>query len=207
MSRTWNYPPAAIKELLANAVLRRDYRTSEPVMTLKTPGYLEIRSFPGLGRSIADAMVEGLDMRSAGEYRSGRIGDFLKELRLTEGRNTGIPTAVEALRANGSSDPLFMMGPERRPLTVRILVHEAFLDGGEGATSRVAPSRRRRDVLALLSARSLSARGIAMRLGYSGVTSALRDVLSDLVTSGLLVVEGKGRATAYRLVRQTAWLA
>lgn len=205
--RTWNYPPAAIKELLANAVYHRDYRISEPITVLRTPGYLEIRSFPGLDRSITDAMVKGLDMRSAGEYRNRRIGNFLKELRLTEGRNTGIPTAVEALRANGSADPLFMMDPERRSLTVRIPVHEAFLGEGESRAYRVEPSRRRsrdelsRDVLALLSARGLSARGIAAQLGYSGVTSALRGVLADLVASGILTVEGRGRATTYRLAR------
>lgn len=211
--RTWNYPPAAIKELLANAVYHRDYRIAEPITVLKTPAYLEIRSFPGLDRSITDAMVKSLDMRSAGEYRNRRIGNFLKELRLTEGRNTGIPTAVATLRANGSPDPLFMMDPERRSLTVRIPVHGAFLEDGYAvgfpkASSRLAPIQRRRreelsgDVLALLSARDLSARGIAAQLGYAGVTTALRGVLADLVASGAVRVEGRGRSTVYRLVRR-----
>ncbi len=204
-SRTWNYPPLAIKELLANAVYHRDYRITEPVTVLKTPQYLEIRSFPGLDRSITDGMVRDLNMRSSGEYRNRRIGNFLKELRLTEGRNTGIPTAVEALRANGSADPLFMMDPDRRSLTVHIPVHEAFLDEPRRAF-RADPSRRRsrdeltREVLTLLSAHELSARGIAAQLGYSGVTTALRGVLADLVEKGVLQVGGRGRSTVYRLV-------
>lgn len=205
-SRTWNYPPAAIKEILANAVYHRDYRIPEPITVLRTPGYLEVRSFPGLDRSITDSMVRGLEMRSAGEYRNRRIGNFLKELGLTEGRNTGIPTAVAALRANGSGDPLFMMDPERRSLTVRIPVNRAFMPE-PGAAARTSPARRRSrdelsgEVLALLSARNMSARGIAEQLGYSGVTVALRDVLSGLVASGAIAVDGRGRSTAYRLVR------
>ena len=35
-------------------------------------------------------------------YRNRRIGDFLKELKLVEGRNTGIPTILHAMEANGS---------------------------------------------------------------------------------------------------------
>ncbi len=35
-------------------------------------------------------------------YRNRRLGDFLKELDLTEGRATGIPTIQKKLRENGS---------------------------------------------------------------------------------------------------------
>lgn len=207
-SRCWNYPPPAIKEILANAVYHRDYRIAEPITVLKTPRYMEVRSFPGLDRSITDSMVHKLSVRSSGEYRNRRIGNFLKELRLTEGRNTGVPTAVEALRANGSPDPLFMMDPDRRSLTVRIPVHGAFDEGGGRArVFRPDPARRRsrgelaNEVVALLSARDLSARGIAAELGYSGVTTALRGVLADLVAVGTVRLEGRGRSTVYRLAR------
>jgi len=36
-------------------------------------------------------------------YRNRRIGEFLKELKLTEGRCTGIPKIRKALRENGSA--------------------------------------------------------------------------------------------------------
>lgn len=38
----------------------------------------------------------------ARRYRNRRLGDFLKELDLTEGRATGIPTIQKSLRDNGS---------------------------------------------------------------------------------------------------------
>ena len=40
-------------------------------------------------------------------YRNRRLGDFLKELELTEGRATGIPVILESLRHNGSTEPIF----------------------------------------------------------------------------------------------------
>lgn len=43
----------------------------------------------------------------AREYRNRRIGNFLKELQLTEGRGTGFPAIYDALEANGSPKPVF----------------------------------------------------------------------------------------------------
>lgn len=43
----------------------------------------------------------------ARDYRNRRIGDFLKELDLTEGRSTGFPKIRRKLKQNGSPYPLF----------------------------------------------------------------------------------------------------
>jgi ATP-dependent DNA helicase RecG len=43
----------------------------------------------------------------ARSYRNRRVGDFLKELHLTEGRGTGIPTIRRAMNRNNSSEPIF----------------------------------------------------------------------------------------------------
>jgi ATP-dependent DNA helicase RecG len=197
-ARAWNYPPAAVKEALANAVYHRDYRISEPITVVKTLRHIEIKSFPGLDCD--------LQVRSAGEYRNRRVGNFLKELGLTEGRNTGVPTMVESLRLNGSPDPLFMMDEERRSLTVRIPVHPAFIGEADEAPRRGrAPQRTRGElkasVLSLLSGKPLSARGLAAELGYGGVTAGLRDVLGELRELGLVEVSGRGRSTVYSRIR------
>ena len=46
-------------------------------------------------------------------YRNRRIGEFLKEMHLTEGRNTGFRKIRNALRNNGSPEPLFETDEER----------------------------------------------------------------------------------------------
>jgi ATP-dependent DNA helicase RecG len=38
-------------------------------------------------------------------YRNRRIGEFLKELDLTEGRSTGVPKIFRTMAANGSPHP------------------------------------------------------------------------------------------------------
>ena len=59
-------------------------------------------------------------------YRNRRIGEFLKELDLAEGRNTGIGKIVRAMRENGSPDPQFYNPETRSFMTVILPIHEAF---------------------------------------------------------------------------------
>lgn len=40
-------------------------------------------------------------------YRNRRIGDFLKELDLTEGKSTGLPIVRDVMAANGNPQPVF----------------------------------------------------------------------------------------------------
>jgi ATP-dependent DNA helicase RecG len=47
------------------------------------------------------------------KYRNRRIGEFLKELHLTEGRTTGIPCILKSLEKNGSPKPVFETDDER----------------------------------------------------------------------------------------------
>ena len=49
----------------------------------------------------------------ARDYRNRRIGDFLKELNLTEGRGTGFPKIRSELKKNGSPEPTFEMDADR----------------------------------------------------------------------------------------------
>ena len=123
--RIWNYPYAAVEEALANAVYHRSYEPCAPVEVTITPTQLEISSLPGMDRSITDADLKKFTIRSR-FYRNRRIGEFLKELDLAEGRNTGIGKIVRAMRENGSPDPQFY-NPETRSFMMVILpIHEAF---------------------------------------------------------------------------------
>jgi ATP-dependent DNA helicase RecG len=43
----------------------------------------------------------------ARRYRNRRIGEIYKELKMTEGRCTGIPKIIRAMDTNGSLPPIF----------------------------------------------------------------------------------------------------
>jgi ATP-dependent DNA helicase RecG len=58
-------------------------------------------------------------------YRNRRLGDFLKELKLTEGKATGIPAILKALKNNGSPAPHFDTDEDRSFFEIELFKHEA----------------------------------------------------------------------------------
>lgn len=120
--RFWNYPYAALEEILANAVYHRSYELREPIEVRILPDRITVTSYPGPDRSISlDDLSHGTLI--ARRYRNRRIGEFLKELRLTEGRGTGIPTATTAMQRNGSPKPKFQTDDDRTYFTAILAVH------------------------------------------------------------------------------------
>lgn len=59
-------------------------------------------------------------------YRNRRLGDFLKELKLTEGHATGLPALKEAMKLNGSPDPVFDFDEDRTWFQVMLPIHPNF---------------------------------------------------------------------------------
>ena len=55
------------------------------------------------------------------------VGDILKELHLTEGRNTGFGKMLRTLEARGSPKPEFETDENHIYFISRLFVHEAFL--------------------------------------------------------------------------------
>ena len=108
--RDYNYPYAAIEEALANAVYHKSYEKHSPIEVHIWPNRIEIISYPGPVPPVTKKVLSKLPENKriiAREYRNRRVGDLLKELNLTEGRGTGIPTIYETLEKNGSPKPIF----------------------------------------------------------------------------------------------------
>lgn len=123
--RFFNYPFAAIEESLSNAVYHKGYDVREPIEVRVLPDRIEIVSHPGADCSIT---IEGLKTYRVfnRRYRNRRIGEFLKEMHLTEGRNTGFRKILNALENNGSPKPIFFTDEERLSFTTTIFIHPEF---------------------------------------------------------------------------------
>ena len=123
--RFFNYPYAAVEEALSNAVYHKGYDEREPIEVRVEPDRIIIVSHPGADRSIT---VEGLRQFRvySRRYRNRRIGEFLKEMHLTEGRNTGLRKIRNALQNNGSPEPLFETDEERTYFAVTLYIHPDF---------------------------------------------------------------------------------
>lgn len=100
--KAYNYPYQAFEESVVNALYHRDYQEREPVEITIEPTHIDILSYSGPDRSITAEAIKAAQRLKARRYRNRRLGDFLKELDLTEGRATGIPTIQKSLQGNGS---------------------------------------------------------------------------------------------------------
>ena len=199
--RVWNFPYAAIEEALVNAVYHRSYEIREPVEVRITPDEMIILSFPGPDRSIR---MEDLRIGKAvsRRYRNRRIGEFLKELELTEGRSTGIPKILRTMAANGSPVPEFETDDERASYLVRLPVHPAV----EAQTgSKQALSRHQVEILR----NCLTERSIAELLrmtGRSDRTKFRNQVLNPLLDDDLIEMTAPDKPTSskqkYRLTQK-----
>lgn len=121
-TRIFNYPFPALEEAVVNAVYHRSYEQREPVEVRVNPDGIEVVSYPGPDASIRTEALNS-DKIVARRYRNRRIGEFLKELDLTEGRCTGIPTIRAAMAENGSPPPRFSTDEGRTYFLVELPVH------------------------------------------------------------------------------------
>ena len=90
-----------MEEVVVNAVFHKSYELSNPVEIQIFPDRISVLSFPGPLPPVDNKMLQQRRVISR-DYRNRRIGEFLKELQLTEGRGTGFPLIHQALERNDS---------------------------------------------------------------------------------------------------------
>lgn len=133
----FNYPFAALEESVTNALYHRDYKLYEPVEITIEPDRISILSYSGPDRSIStEAIGLARSLRSR-RYRNRRLGDFLKELDLTEGRATGIPTIQSSLEKNGSHRATIETDEDRTYFLIDIPCHPDFINKNLGISEEL----------------------------------------------------------------------
>ena len=128
--RVWNYPFSALEEAIVNAMYHRAWDVREPVVIRILPDSIEIINQGGPDRSVRMEEIRKGIIRNP-RYRNRRIGDFLKELDMTEGRGTGIPIIRREMKKNGSPEPIFETGEDYSYFITTLPIHPAFLEEDE----------------------------------------------------------------------------
>lgn len=127
--RGWvSYPQIALREAIVNAVYHRGYDKNivEPTKVYLYPDRIEVISYPGPVSGIEeDHLVPGGSVPPV-PARSRRIGEFLKELKLAEGRLTGLPQIYDAMEQNGSPTPRFDFDAGRTYFRVTLPAHPEY---------------------------------------------------------------------------------
>ncbi len=190
--RVYNFPFAAVEEALSNAIYHKSYQIGEPITVTVTPDKMEITSLPGPDRTISDDDLKNHRLVSR-RYRNRRIGDFLKELKLVEGRNTGIPTILKSLEENLSPMPFFETDEERTFFTVILPVQNEFTIKQviKRKVSRTKKRRTKKEIQELLISilqekKKMSRSEIVKKMGYAKENSTLSAVISKMLQEKLI---------------------
>ncbi|ERK28938.1 ATP-binding protein [Clostridium intestinale] len=123
--RMFSYPYEAIKEALVNSVYHRDYLGNDPIEVRIYKDEIVIINYPGADKSIT------LDDINAGRvfarrYRNRKIGEFLKSMKLAQGKATGLSKIIDVMKKNYSPRPVFEMNDERSYFLVRLAINSYF---------------------------------------------------------------------------------
>lgn len=109
----------------------------EPVTIEIEPDCINIMNFSGIDRSISETTIAEGKRFVSRYYRNRRLGEFLKELDLSEGHSSGISTIQEELEKNGSLRAEFFTDEDRRAMRIRIPIHPAFLEEDKNVIENV----------------------------------------------------------------------
>ena len=203
--RIMNYPYLAIEEAVVNAFYHRDYMSCEPVTIEIEPDCINIMNFPGIDRSISEKTIAEGKRFVSRYYRNRRLGEFLKELDLSEGHSSGIPTIQEELERNGSPRAEFFTDEDRRAMRIRIPIHPAFLEDDEIIKNEQKTTnkstKKMKQFTVILDVMSdgewHKTSEMATKLGLKDTRT--KELLKELVSLDKLVDNGKTKGKLYRL--------
>ena len=170
------------------------------------PDCINIMNFPGIDRSISEKTIAEGKRFVSGYYRNRRLGGFLKELDLSEGHSSGIPTIQEELEKNGSPRAEFFTDEDRRAMRIRIPIHPAFLEEGtditeteEKTTKKVTKKMKQYSLILnfMADGECHKTSEITEILGLKDTRT--KELLKELVSLDKLVDDGKTKGKQYRL--------
>lgn len=105
-----DYPAAALREVLVNAIIHRDYESNTPVVVSHFADRIEVQNPGGLYDIRPD------DFPGATAYRNPILAEAAKTLGFVNRFGRGVPRTLDVMRRNGSPEPEFL--PKERHFLV-----------------------------------------------------------------------------------------
>lgn len=185
---TWEYPIAAIREAITNAVCHRDYRIASNVQVRIFDDRVEVW---GVGPLPEPLTPEDLKGKHKSILRNPLIGKCFFLIKYIEEWGTGTNRIIEWCLKHGLPEPVF----EEIAGSLVVTLRKYRISGEE---LEKFSERQRRAVEYLKVHKEMSRSGYVKLTGCSERT-ALRD-LDELTKSGVVIRKGKGKKTRYQLV-------
>lgn len=196
--RYFNWPYAAIEEALSNAVYHKGYDEREPIEVRVENDRIEIISHPGPDRSVTQKDLKKYKVKCR-RYRNRRIGDFLKELHLTEGRNTGFKKILDAMKSNESPLPEFETDKDRSYFISRLPIHKEFLAPKMAPKGDPQKTDIDSQIIALIEKdHRISKQKMSDELAVS--LNTVKRNIRELIKSGRIVYEGSSKSGTWKVI-------
>lgn len=185
----YNYPEWAIRELLMNAIMHRDYSGNTPVKFYIYADRLEITNPGGL---YGNARPENFP--DVNDYRNPVISEALKILGYVNKYNRGVARVKQELWENGNGEAAFTLD-KITVFAVSVYDNKAksFIPS-KGITSPALMdriSKRGADILRFCLVKERTRQEIFDHLGISSQTTNVRAHLYPLIDAGLIEYKKK----------------
>jgi ATP-dependent DNA helicase RecG len=201
-------PPAAMREVLVNALIHRDYSVAGASIHLALfDDRVEVWS---PGRFPYGITAQALTSEHKSVRRNPAIADAIYRAGLIENWGRGTNRVIEMCAAHGIPAPEFREVGEAVQVTFRVPVAGPWLEMAvkEGSTARYGeePPRDPLETTLLYELRNgpLSLGELARQLGYRRPTARLRRVVQELLERDRIepvtIAEGASRSPRYRRI-------
>ncbi len=132
-------------------------------------------------------------------YRNRRIGEFLKELDLTEGRSTGIPKILRILKANGSPIPEFITNNDHDHFLTRFFPVVAESENApENAPEKIHNKNKSRTLTKKIKNQNVLLRSITLNPDVT-IDSLAQKLKLSARTDDKLIQELKSQGRLHRI--------
>ncbi|WP_052290592.1 ATP-binding protein [Methanococcus vannielii] len=208
--RIYSYPFEAIEEALVNAVYHKSYEIDAPIEIRIETDRIDIISYPGPLPPLNKYNLND-DIVISKRYRNRRIGDFLKEFKLTEGKNTGFRKIRHALKNNGSPEPEFITDDERTQFIARLRIHPEFIEDIKKTQAKTqvktqVKTRAEDEILLVVKDIEMSSSEILSEIGLKSRTKRFKQAISNLLENNLIELTIPDKITSskqkYRITKK-----
>ncbi|MCU0713990.1 MAG: putative DNA binding domain-containing protein, partial [Pirellula sp.] len=192
-------PDRVVREVVANAVMHRDYKVHGSIQVIRYSNRLEVRN-PGYSLKSEERLGQ-----PGSETRNPKIAAVLHDVKFAETKGSGIRVMRELMTENSLSLPLLESDRANNSFMAMLLFHH-FLSPEDLAWLKSFDSLHlnEEEMKAMISAREVGAinNSTYRDINRNVDTLTASKQLKKLCDSGLLEKKGRGSATYYVITPQ-----
>ena len=178
----FNYPELALRELLMNACMHRDYQSNMPIRIYQFSNRIEILNAGGL---YGEARPENFP--TVNDYRNPIIAEAMRGMKYVNMFNRGVQRVKNMLRENGNPEPKFNVS---KVTAFEVMVHPSMslnlVTDGEKVTKSATKSTETMNEVLAFCTQERSLTEIMAHLGLKHRNNAKSRYIDPLIEGGFL---------------------